>query len=503
MRPCSMVCAGLVAALSGPLGASSLGVRQALEEALRSNPALQAQQQAALATEGEAYQVLTPYDPRFSLSGTHSLVDQPQSIAIFPSTSTQDAASASLSSSLPFGTRLRAELGYGYSETPTQAPSPFSNPFNPQYSNGLSLGVTQNLLKDFVHLPGLATVRGGLAMVDAARARALAAAEQTAAQVLRAYSAWQLADESAAIQRRSLEEARSFFQSSRQKYGSGLQERSELLQAESTLRAREAEDLDAQDRLRGAAERMWLVLGRQGAPGEGAAPAEAISLPAGLPEDEAAAWALAQERRPDLRAARLDLASAQAFEAVAKSDSLWDLSLSYSYRAPSLEGSASDSFNAALGGKHPNHSVGLVLSVPLLNYGGGGKLGTAQARLASATAGLRGLEDAVRQELGTALRDRRRVAAKLGLATERVRLERAKLASIEQQYRQGRVSGRERLLNQDDLLRAELGLAAARQEAVLADLSLYSATGGLLQALGLQAPAPRQPFKERILRILP
>jgi hypothetical protein len=38
---------------------------------------------------------------------------------------------------------------------------------------------------------------------------------------------------------------------------------------------------------------------------------------------------------------------------------------------------------------------------------------------------------------------------------------------------------------------------------VLADLGLYSATGGLLQALGLQLPAPSQPFKERLLRILP
>lgn len=493
----------LIAALAGPAGAAELSPRQAVEEALRRNPAYQAQVQAALAAEGEAYQVLTPYDPRLSLSGSHSRVDQPQAIAIFPATSTQDAASLGLSSSLPFGTRLSAELGYAYSETPTQAPSPFSNPFNPQYSHGLSLGVTQNLLRDFVHLPGLATVRGGLAMVDAARLRARAAAEQTAAGVLRAYSAWRLAGESARIQARSVQEARDFFNASRRKYASGLQERSELLQAESALRAAEAQDLDAQERMRAAAEALWLALGRSAPPPPDAQPGGAIALPGDLPEDEAAAWDLAQRRRPDLAAAALDEAAAQAFEAVAKSDSLWDLSLHYRYRAPSLEGSSADSYASAFGGRHPNHTVGVVLSVPLLNYGGGGKLGAAQARLAAARTAVQARRDAVRQEVAAALRERRLQAQKLALAEERLRLERAKLQAVERQYQQGRISGRERLFSVDDLLRAELALAAAREQAVLAGLGLHSATGGLLAALGIELPTPRQPFKERLLRALP
>ncbi len=157
--PLYALCLGL--GLARALGAAALSLPEAVSEALARSPQILAAQAQARAAEGDAYQVLAPYDPRFSLSASHSRLDQPQALALLPSLSTQDAASAQFSSSLPLGTRLRAELGYGYSETPTQAPSAFSNPFNPQYSNGLSFGLTQNLLKDFVHLPGLATVRGG------------------------------------------------------------------------------------------------------------------------------------------------------------------------------------------------------------------------------------------------------------------------------------------------------------------------------------------------------
>ena len=491
MKPAAMMAAMTFLIL--PLAAEELNYQQAMQEAMKNSPALAASQQQKDIARGEAYQALTPYDPRVVGEFNYFEGDQPNSNPAFTSQNNGHLGRLSLMSDIPFGGRVSVGVSKNESNDlfdrsnldPSVRPlaTAFA-PASPAFNTEFFFTYRQSPLIDLWFLSGINTITAGLARIESARLKANHAKAEIIAGVTNAYGAWSASSEIADVAKGSWEEARDFYNKTKRKHGQGLTELSELLQSESTLHFRRSEYLSAQDREQEAKERLWVSIGREAekaGTGEikpGAIPHENWKIASSLPRLEE----LAIEQRQDVRAAYADVKQMDAFYSRAKSQALPDLAMEYRFRDPGFYQNESDAF----AGKdhHPNHTIALTLNVPLWPMlGPRGEILLARGRALAARQQLRAAELELKRAARAAWRSFETAGEALELAEKRVELEGRKMREIDKRYRDGQISGRELLLNQDDLLRARQGKALAHQGLIAAKVKLMLTQGDLVDTI--------------------
>lgn len=471
--------------------AESLSLREALREAAANSPVLEPVRQEIRRADGVTEQTLAAFDPTVGGEAGLRESDDPQFVPVIPSQTQSSFYGVFLRGRLPTGTRVSVSHRLDRNELVGASAAGFASSLNPYYEGAFEVAVTQRLLQGFLWFPDFQTLAVAGDNREAARLQAAHSAERLLLSVAESYLQWAFAEDALALHRRFHAEAEGFRDRTREKVALGIQEKSDLFQAEATLRLREAEMRDAERHAVDARQMTAVVLGRrpQGLSGAPAAPdAGEWDLP--LSEEEAAAQAL--ERRRDLKAARLQREVGETRWRVAKSLALPSLDLTAGYGTNALAGSREEALDDLAAGRHPVRRIGLQVEIPLLNFEKGGVAKVEEADFRAAEAHLAEVQLSVEREARAAFRRHETARTNLKLARERRDLEERKLADVRRQYGQGRLLGRELLLHENDFIRAELALAAARQEAWFSALSLLAACGGLLEEAGVD-PATLRP----------
>jgi outer membrane protein len=424
------------------------------------------------------------FDPVLSASFLQTQADErrvrvPGVVPAPVRTKTQDA-SVSLTQALPIGSTLDLTAATARDEV---------TPAAPLFASGLTLTLTQPLLRGAGLGAGYAAARaatlGGHAEVAAAR-RAL---EQLIADVENAY--WSLRrlerDEEAA--ERSLRNAEELARRNRELSRLKLMADHDVLISDQGAETRRASYISAVRARRDAADDLvYLSYGegvRQQLEEEGVVirtDTAAVSVPQLPGYAEAAAEALA--RRGDVRAARKAAEQAEALYVAARSARLPQLDASGSIgRAGSdqtgLPGAQRDSRTGAMRNRNPSWSAGVDFSIPLGNRPGYHGMRSAGAALARARAELAATENGARLEVRKALRAVRAEDERYEVALRASALARRQFEQERSRMRFGIVDSFRVLQAEEQWVASALALDEAERARASAVTSYLLATGSI------------------------
>src|SRR3989304_1699958 len=332
---------------------------------------------------------------------------------------------------LPTGANYEVRYGTNRNDTNTS----FLQVLNPAYTNDLTLTLTQPLLKNF----GVDVNRTAIKIAqndreisgDRLRQRVM----DVITQVQTAY--WELvfALEDLKVAQRSLGLAKELSQLNRARVRAGVAAPVEITQAEADVAAREAGVTVAEKQLRDAEDRLKVVLNipAQGEWGGAILPADPARFdPVRL--DLPGAIADGLQKRPDYRAAKVDLASRELNIRFTRNQLLPDLALEGRVGTNGLGGNFGKGSEELGAGDFYGARAGLVFSVPLGNRAARGEFLKAQLGRDQAQVSLRSLELNITAEVREAVRRIERDAklvdqtkAARGLAEEQLRIETKRL----------------------------------------------------------------------------
>lgn len=205
--------------------------------------------------------------------------------------------------------------------------------------------------------------------------------------------------------------------------------------------------------------------------------------------DEAAAEQMALDRRVELKAAKLELASKGVLKRAAENKLKPQLDAYASYSGSSYQYDSLGGVNSDLAGmEYPGYAVGVTLSVPLGNHTAKGNLAAARANERSSELSLRDEELGIRLEVRQAFRNVD--AAEKGVeAAKKTRVFREKDLDAEQKkFDNGMSTNFLVLSKQSDLDSAKSAEVQAQITYAKAVTQLEKAVGNLLEARGFQYP---------------
>jgi outer membrane protein TolC len=369
---------------------------------------------------------------------------------------------------LPIGTELAAILETVRLETNSSFAS-----LNPQHTTSGRLTVRQPLLSGFGPSAN-AGVSSASRDLDAARARATDAALSVASEVEATYWDLHAAELDLAVRRLLVQRGESFVHQAVQRAEAGVVGPGEVATARTFLAEQQIEAIAREEDLDETSDRLATLLGRR--PAGGATRFRTVSEPPGdfalEPEEALVERALA--RNHELRAAKADLAAADARARAAAWDRLPRLDVSGSIGGNGLAGTGrsvafldttfttqstggfSDSFDQVVNRDFLSWSVGMSLEVPLtLRPGRGerertlGEVDAAQARV-----------EAVRRDVEDQVRARRR---ELEHGSRRLELARTGVDAALEQARIGQIEYQNGRSTAFELVRLAADVAAAQQ----------------------------------------
>ncbi|MGH7430981.1 MAG: TolC family protein [Candidatus Methylomirabilales bacterium] len=302
---------------------------------------------------------------------------------------------------LPTGANYEVRYGTNRNDTNTS----FLQVLNPAYTNDLTLTLTQPLLKNF----GVDVNRTAIKIAqndreisgDRQRQRVM----DVITQVQTAY--WELVFtlEDLKVAQRSLGLAKELSQLNRARVRAGVAAPVEVTQAETDVAAREAGVTVAEKQLRDAEDRLKVVLNipAQGEWGGAILPADPARFdPVSL--DLPGAIADGLQKRPEYRAAKVDLASRELNVRFTRNQLLPDLALEGSVGANGLGGNFGKANEELVSRDFYEGSVGLVFSFPLGNRAARAEYLKAQLGRDQARVSLRSLELNITAEVREAVR---------------------------------------------------------------------------------------------------
>ncbi|MDD5249768.1 MAG: efflux transporter outer membrane subunit [Rhodocyclaceae bacterium] len=312
--------------------------------------------------------------------------------------------------------------------------------------------------------------------------------------VATAYFALLTLDAQAAITARTIANRERFFDLTEKMLRHGAASALDASRAEASLAQARAALPDLRRQIAQTENQLQILLG--GNPGavardtSGAAPLPALpDVPAGLPSS-------LLERRPDLLQAEANLAAATANVHAAKAALFPTVTLTGNF------GSESFSLSSLFSGPSKVWMVGLGLLQPILNAQRNGYVvDAAQARKEQALLQYQGAVAQAFREVADALAARRAYVDAIVAQEQEVQALRDADARVLQRYEGGRSSYFEVIDANASLLAAELQLAQAQRDGLVASVQLYQALGGGwargtdATAAASVAPAP-QPAEE-------
>ncbi len=283
--------------------------------------------------------------------------------------------SFSLLQNTPFGGNLNVSLDNSRNST-----NSLDVLLNPRYGSLLNFTLNQPLLKDF----GITPTKRNIYIARNNREKSLFALKQQVINLI--YQAeeayWNLvySHQNMAVKEKSLQLAKDLLKQNEIQVKVGVSAPMDILTAQAEVASREGEALQVRSQIQTYEENLRRILNISQAP-------EAI-VPADTPQFSAKEadfnefLKTALEKRPDIEQVRLDLKSKNIDVRYFRNQALPDLQLSASYYTQGLSGTLlqdglpipglvggnlSDSLRDVLDRLYENYSIGLRLSIPVVN----------------------------------------------------------------------------------------------------------------------------------------
>ena len=292
-----------------------------------------------------------------------------------------------LTQNMPFGGNLDISLQNSRNST-----NSLDVNINPRYFSQLQFNLTQPLLKDF----GFTATKRSIYIARNNRDKSLFALKQQVLDLI--YSTeeayWNLvySHQNLAVKEKSLQLAKDLLKQNEVQVKVGVSAPMDILTAQAEVAARESEALQARSQIQTYEENLRRILNISQAP-EAIVPAD---QPAFSPMEAELNDFLqkALEKRPDIEQVRLDLKSKNIDVRYYRNQTLPNLQLTASYYTQGMSGTPlkngapipgvvggnlGDSLRDVLNRLYENYSIGLQLSVPVVNTSA--KADLVQARL--------------------------------------------------------------------------------------------------------------------------
>jgi outer membrane protein TolC len=206
--------------------------------------------------------------------------------------------------------------------------------------------------------------------------------------------------------------------------------------------------------------------------------------PVGSSEEQAMETAL--RNRPDLRIARVSLATQEFNARVAKNTTLPSLALTGSAGLTALRSAYDDALSDLAEAKTPFWSAGISFAYPLGNDAARADLAAARLRSRQAEAAIRSLEETIRLDVRTAIRALETSALQVDAAQKGVTLAEARVDSFVKRQKVGLAVTKDILQAEADLTAARETLTSARADFQGAVTRLWTSTGELLERQGIR-----------------
>ncbi len=462
-----------------------VSARDVLAIALESNLDISISKYDPLISEAELMQARGEFDPLWSLNfleqeektptpAQYKLFGAPDSIwskATNFSTAFEGKVATGTAYSLNFGS-LRSESTY----TKVRGG-------DAEYRGTAELVLRQPLLHGFGLDVNLARIRIARNNKDISEEQLAVTVMDTAAQVLRAYWDLVFAKEILVVARQSLRNARDLLEQNRLRVEVGTAAPIQVRQAEAGVKRREAEVISAIAAIRDAEDRLKLILDVH----EDVTLWSQAIVPADKPLmimrslDEGFSYSAAMEKRPELAQARRSLQNSDMLVRMNKNALLPTVDLQGSYGFNSLRGSFDDEVEYLVRGDDWKFFYGVVGRVPIGNRTAKGAYVRSRYERERAELAIRKLEQAIRLEIRTAIRQvetNRQLVETNAIATT---LQEQTLEDEKKRYEVG-VSTSYRVLEfEEDLARARSDELRALVDYRKALISLDRAEGTILE----------------------
>ncbi|MBX7257432.1 MAG: TolC family protein [Candidatus Hydrogenedentes bacterium] len=401
-----------------------------------------------------------------------------------------DQAQASLQGKIPWGTKY--ELSFEISDEQ----STYNN-FVSEYSGGLTLSVTQPLLKGRGKKANLARVRIAKNNRKVAETQFEQQVMNTTAEVVKAY--WDLvgAHEQAKVRQQSLANAERLLEVNQRRLEIGTGAALEVVQAKASVAQRTGDVISARAQVLAAEDRLKLLLdmrddenfsAKQIVPTD-RPEAEELSL------DETVSVKTALENRPEMKSANLEIDSATIERLRAANDMLPQLDISGSVFQGARGAEAKTVFQGVTERDDNSYSLSLTGSVPITNRSGRGAFEKANQSKRQAEERLKKTMADLTLNVRNAVRNAGTSRILVESSRQARALQETNVDAEEKRLKLGVTTSFEVLRVQEDLATAQVQEVQSiiDFEKALTDLEL--AEGTLMQRLGveMEAPAPVKP----------
>lgn len=475
-----------------------------IRSALQKNLDLQLARLQPEFAEATVYQESAPFQPQLS---ANFLADSAQN----PSASVLAGAPVieqrRTNVSLGFSQRIAwgTQITIGLNQNRTSTNSIFAS-LNPQYNSGLSIQVTQPLLRGF----GPWNAQASLRAAEKRHQQSLQAFEEAQMdlllQVVQAYWDLVFAQKNLEVQKNSLALAEKLLRDTEVQIEVGVKAPIERTAAQAEVAARRQNVVTATNLLQAATDRLKALVeaieGLMHRPGEIWQPMDEPPVP--TPPDTLETYIEAAFReRPQLVAVQAQLDAAQYQYRAALNQRLPQLNLVASYSWAGLggdqrildlsrgitnatvlrviPGSALDSLHQVLAGKYPTWSIGFQLAWPLRDSATRGLLLLTEAQLQTARIELERQRQNIVLQVRNAYRDLIAAQQSYEAAQASVRLQREKVEAEQKKLELG-------LSTNFIVLQYQNDLAVAEQQLLQAQVSYAKAWAQLQRAIGRFRP---------------
>lgn len=391
----------------------------------------------------------------------------------------------SLSGKIPWGTQYELKMEVSDEE------STFNN-FVSEYSGGLTLTLTQPLLRG-------RGPRANLARIRIAKNNRLAAENQLMTQVMNTLSEvvksyWDLvgAHQQLEVREKSLANAERLLEINERRLEIGTGAALEVVQAKASVAQRQGDVISARSQVRAAEDRLKLLLNMRDE--ENFSPAQL--MPTDLPfateldVDETESINRALEHRPEMDSAELEIDSAEIERLRAANEMLPQLDVSGSVFQGARGAKASDVFDGVTERDDNSWSLSLNGSVPIPNRAGRGAYSKAHLSQRQAETRLQKTISDLTLNVRTAIRSVGTSRILVESSKQARALQETNVAAEEKRLILGVTTSFEVLRIQEDLANAEAQEVQSLIDFEKAKVDLELAEGVLLESLGVEYEVP-------------
>ncbi len=412
----ALLIAGLLAtaAWSAEAESRTLALDEAIALALKNNLDLQIAVTGPAIARAQARKSGAIFLPTFTLEGRTGKSNSPSYNSVLTGTEIDSTSgfntSAGVTQLLPIGGQL--EVGLDASHYKSNSLRSLVNPYN---NARLTFTLTQPLLKGF----GLTATRRSIILADHNLKTSRLSLRQSIISMIytveEAYWNLVFAEQNLEVTRKSLALARDLLKQNETQVRVGVSAPMDILAAKAEVAARESDLLSAERQVQTAAENLRFILN---APDEGnLRPADKQPQFEPRQADFNAFLQLALENRPDIQQARIDLKSKNVEVRYSRNQLLPNLQLTASYYTSGLSGdrklseteilhgNLGDALNDVFKNLYHSNSIGLQLSIPLLNTAARADLAQARLNLQQSMLQLKRAENTAYSEVKQATAD--------------------------------------------------------------------------------------------------